>query len=105
MDARERIIHEALKKDPNDQVLLSALAVLRGEPQARRESQGLLNVPEACAWLGHVSRTSLWRFRRSGLRAVCFKGRVCYRVKDLEEFADRHLQSGDELVDAVKGGY
>jgi hypothetical protein len=96
MNAREQIIHEVLNRAPNDKSIQAALAVLHEQPQARHEPQGLLNVGDACKWLGHVSRTSLWRHRRHGLRSVRLGGRVCFRVRDLEEFVNRRLETNGD---------
>ena len=90
MNLREELVREALSATPEN--TRRALAALRSEekPQAAAEPQGLIDVAGAMSYMGGISRTSLWRLRRNGLRSILVgKGRRCFRRKDLDDAIDK----------------
>lgn len=96
MNDRSTLLRAALEASPER--ARAALAVLRGEEkQTAAPPQGLLGVKAAADYLGGLSRTSLWRLRRSGiLRGITVgKGRRCFRIKDLDEAIDKMAEEGE----------
>ncbi len=85
MKTRDELLKAALEAGPER--IEAALAAIRGEVAGRSEAAagtGLLDVPAACRHMGNLSRVSLWRLRKKGLRSVKVGGRRMFRCADLD---------------------
>lgn len=87
----DAVIRAALDAPPES--LTMALDALQGNASrpAVEPRRGLLDIDATRAWLGGISRTTLWRHRRHGLKTIILGGRVLFREQDLIEFVESKI--------------
>lgn len=79
-----------------EEVLTNVLAVLEMKPVKEKTPAGFLTEKEACDFCGDISRSTLWHWKRNGLRSYKIGGRCLYSPEDL-----RHFILTVDTVDAV----
>jgi hypothetical protein len=82
--------NEVMKKLVNgtftEEVLNNVLAVLEMRPVEDKAPAGFLTEKEACDFCGDISRSTLWHWKRNGLRSYKVGGRCLYSPDDLKRF-------------------
>lgn len=82
--------NEVMKKLVNGkftkEVLNNVLAVLEMRPVKDKTPVGFLTEKEACDFCGNISRSTLWHWKRNGLRSYKVGGRCLYSPDDLKRF-------------------
>ncbi len=84
------IQNEVMKKLVNgtfsEEVLTNVLAVLEMKPVKEKTPAGFLTEKEACDFCGDISRSTLWHWKKNGLKSYKVGGRCLYSSDDLRRF-------------------
>ena len=78
----KKLVNETFSKE----VLNSVLAALEKKPVVEKTPAGFLTEKEARDFCGNISRSTLWHWKRDGLRFYRVGGRCLYSPKDLNRF-------------------
>ena len=90
-----RLIQTALLPDMADERLCAALEVLTsGTSSPPPEPARFLSFKDACAYCGHIARSTLHRWRQNGLASYNVGGRVLFKTSDLDAFVEKHTSRG-----------
>ena len=84
------IQNEVMKKLVNgtfsEEVLTNVLAVLEMKPVKEKTPAGFLTEKDACDFCGDISRSTLWYWKKNGLKSYKVGGRCLYSPDDLRRF-------------------
>lgn len=91
MDKRNEIIKMVLGDNVSEEKLNSVIAALTDD-ETRKSSlhDPFLTEKEACDYCGNIVRSTLWLWRKSGLKSYLVAGRRMFRASDLEAFIQNH---------------
>jgi len=84
---RTDLARAALDPSISEVRIAAAINALSGNDKGNvRESY--ISEKDARKYLGNITRTSIYRFRKKGLRSYSTGGRVLYKKSDLDEFVN-----------------
>ena len=87
MDIKTQIMKMVLADDVSEEKLSSALAVLTDDEMLKNSLHDpFLTEKEACDYCGNIVRSTLWHWRKAGLKSYMVAGRRMFRASDLESF-------------------
>lgn len=87
MNKRTEIMKMVLGDNISEEKLNNVLAALT-EDETRKNSlhDPFLTEKEACDYCGNIVRSTLWLWRKAGLKSYLVAGRRMFRASDLESF-------------------
>lgn len=87
MDKKTKIIKMVLGDDISEEKLNNVIGTLT-EDETRKNSlhDPFLTEKEACDYCGNIVRSTLWLWRKNGLKSYLVNGRRLFRASDLETF-------------------
>jgi hypothetical protein len=87
MEITQKKLLEATLQETDPARLRAAFAALRGtEVENMKNVSGYLGTRQACAFLGGIGRTYLWKLTQSGLRVHRLGKRKLFKPEELSEF-------------------
>jgi predicted DNA-binding transcriptional regulator AlpA len=86
IDVKAQLIQQALLPETSEKQICNALQVLKNGLPKENESHRFLSDTEACQYCGNIARSTLWRWRKQGLKSYQVGGRTLYRISDLDAF-------------------
>jgi len=98
MITSNQIVKRLVSEDFSEEILSNVMAVLEMRPVMKKSTAGFLTEKEACDYCGNISRSTLWHWKRRGLKSYKLGGRCLYSPADL----DRFIYSADPVDTAEK---
>ena len=84
---KEKIIKMAVDdKTPKENLSLALQILQNGQSVETEENGKFISEKEAIAFVGHINRVTLFRWRKKGLRSYKTGQRRLYRKADLTDF-------------------
>ena len=86
-DLQQKVIQAVIGPGLSEERLYAALEVLQtGTTSEAEDDVRFLSDRDACAYCGHIARSTLRHWRSQGLRSHRVGGRRLYRTTDLDQF-------------------
>lgn len=85
MITSNQIVKRLVSEDFSEEVLNNVMAVLEMRP-VKKATAGFLTEKEACDYCGNISRSTLWHWKKNGLKSHKVGGRCLYSPDDLSGF-------------------
>ena len=87
MNKKTEIIKKVLEDNVSEEKLNCVLAALTEDESLKNSLHDpFMTEKEACDYCGNIVRSTLWRWRKIGLKSYLVAGRRMFRASDLEAF-------------------
>jgi hypothetical protein len=91
MDKKTEIMKMVLGDNISEEKLNNVIAALTGDETLKSSLHDpFLTEKEACDYSANIVRSTLWNWRKAGLKSYLVGGRRMFRTSDLESFIQNH---------------
>jgi len=91
MEKKEKLLKLVLGKNLSEEKLDEVILLLSGKvplvvPVNKSGGVGFISETQAREYLGGISRSTLWIWRKDGLKSYMHRGRRLFKPADLDDF-------------------